>query len=484
MEQKLWELARTARGNIDGWYFKEFIFGILFYRFLSEDFAHYMEGGENIDYKTLSDDKITDEIKHDAILSKGYFIYPSQLFNNIVELIDNDPYYDSITNVDSIFQEIENSSIGYPSENHFRGIFSAVKLQGSSMDMLDIDECSLAIALNRSVSPRRAFGDNKERLDAVLKGISELDFGQFENGLNASYGQAFNYLMARYAATSGISACEFLTPPNLSKLIVKLALHNQTKINKIYDPAAGSGSLLLQAKKQFDTHIIEDGFYGQDRQPKAHILARMNMFLHNINYDKFEIALGDTLLNPEFGDETPFDAIVSNPPYSLKWIGEDDPRLLFDERYAPAGILAPKSKADFAFIQHALSYLSERGRAVLTMFPAAASRGGAEQKIREYLINTNSVETIIALPHNQLYWTASSINLFILSKNKTERTTQFIDASKLFKRDTDKNVLTDKHIEEILQVFASKQEVEFFAKSVANQTIADNEYNLSVSAYV
>jgi type I restriction enzyme M protein len=298
-------------------------------------------------------------------------------------------------------------------------------------------------------------------------------------------------LISNYAANAGKSGGEFFTPQNVSKLIAQLAMHKQTSVNKIYDPAAGSGSLLLQAKKHFDAHIIEDGFFGQEINHTTYNLARMNMFLHNINYDKFNIALGNTLLDPRFGDEKPFDAIVSNPPYSVTWIGSDDPTLINDERFAPAGVLAPKSKADFAFVLHALSYLSSKGRAAIVCFPGIFYRGGAEQKIRQYLVDNNYVETIISLAPNLFFGTSIAVNILVLSKHKPDTTTQFIDASSLFKKETNNNVLIDNedeknpgHIQQIMRVFDSKADIDHFAKSVENDVIAANTYNLSVSSYV
>lgn len=463
LQRQIWKIADEVRGAVDGWDFKQYVLGTLFYRFISENFADYMQAGdESIDYKTISDNEITHENKQDAILSKGYFIYPSQLFCHTVAKANTNK--DLNQHLANIFNAIESSAIGYHSENDIKGLFA------------DFDTTSNRLG--------NTVEDKNKRLAAVLNGIAELDFGQFEDNHIDVFGDAYEYLISNYASKAGKSGGEFFTPPHVSKLIAQLALYNQTKINKIYDPAAGSGSLLLQAKKQFDRHIIEDGFYGQEINHTTYNLARMNMFLHNINYNKFEIALGDTLLNPKFGNEKPFDAIVSNPPYSIKWIGNGDPTLINDDRYAPAGILAPKSKADFAFILHALSYLSERGRAAIVSFPGIFYRGGAEQKIRKYLIDNNFVETVIALAPNLFYGTSIAVNILVLAKNKTVRTTQFIDASKLFKKETNNNVLTDKHVEEIMQVFSSKQDVEYFAKSVANQTIADNDYNLSVSSYV
>ncbi|MDU7343815.1 type I restriction-modification system subunit M [Enterobacter sp.] len=361
LHRQIWAIANDVRGSVDGWDFKQYVLGALFYRFISENFSSYIEAGDDsICYAKLDDSVITDDIKDDAIKTKGYFIYPSQ----------------------------------------------------------------------------------------------------------------------------GKSGGEFFTPQHVSKLIAQLAMHGQTHVNKIYDPAAGSGSLLLQAKKQFDNHIIEEGFFGQEINHTTYNLARMNMFLHNINYDKFDIRLGNTLTEPHFGDEKPFDAIVSNPPYSVKWIGSDDPTLINDERFAPAGVLAPKSKADFAFVLHALNYLSAKGRAAIVCFPGIFYRGGAEQKIRQYLVDNNYVETVISLAPNLFFGTTIAVNILVLSKHKTDTKVQFIDASELFKKETTNNILTDAHIEQIMQVFASKEDVAHLAKSVAFETVVANDYNLSVSCYV
>ena len=318
----------------------------------------------------------------------------------------------------------------------------------------------------------------------MLKGVAELDFGDFDDSHIDLFGDAYEFLISNYAANAGKSGGEFFTPQQVSKLIAQLAMHGQTSINKIYDPACGSGSLLLQAKKQFDAHLIEDGFYGQEINHTTYNLARMNMFLHNVNYDKFNIQLGDTLEDPQFAYDKPFDAIVSNPPYSVKWIGSDDPTLINDDRFAPAGVLAPKSKADFAFVLHALSYLSSKGRAAIVCFPGIFYRGGAEAKIRQYLVDNNYVETVISLAPNLFFGTTIAVNILVLARNKKETTTQFIDASGLFKKETNNNVLLDSHIEQIMAVFDSKENVDHFALSVPLEQVAANGYNLSVSSYV
>lgn len=463
LQSQIWKIANDVRGAADGWDFKQYVLGSLFYRFISENFASHMEGGDDsINYAGLSDSVITPDIKDDAVKTKGYFIYPSQLFAKVAASANTNESLN--TDLAAIFAAIEASANGYPSERDIKGLFA------------DFDTTS-----NRLGNTVR---DKNARLAAVLKGVAELDFGGFDASHIDLFGDAYEFLISNYAANAGKSGGEFFTPQNVSKLIAQLAMHKQASVNKIYDPACGSGSLLLQAKKHFDAHIIEEGFFGQEINHTTYNLARMNMFLHNVNYDKFNIQLGNTLEEPHFADDRPFDAIVSNPPYSVKWIGSDDPTLINDERFAPAGVLAPKSKADFAFVLHALNYLSSKGRAAIVCFPGIFYRGGAEQKIRQYLVDNNYVETVISLAPNLFFGTSIAVNILVLSKHKTDTTTQFIDASGLFKKETNNNVLLDKHIEEIMRVFDSKAIEDHFARSVPFEQVAANSYNLSVNSYV
>lgn len=463
LQRQIWQIANEVRGAVDGWDFKQYVLGTLFYRFISENFASYIEGGDDsIKYAELPDSVITSDIKDDAIKTKGYFVYPSQLFVNVAANAKSNESLN--TDLAAIFSAIESSANGYPSEPDIKGLFA------------DFDTTSNRLG--------NTVKDKNTRLAAVLKGVAELEFGSFDASHIDLFGDAYEFLISNYAANAGKSGGEFFTPQHVSKLIAQLAMHKQTRVNKIYDPACGSGSLLLQAKKQYEEYIIQEGFFGQEINHTTYNLARMNMFLHNINYDKFNVQLGDTLLHPHFGTDRPFDAIVSNPPYSVKWIGSDDPTLINDERFAPAGVLAPKSKADFAFVLHALNYLSSKGRAAIVCFPGIFYRGGAEQKIRQYLVHNNYVETVISLAPNLFFGTSIAVNILVLSKHKTEATTQFIDASALFKKETNNNVLTDAHIQEIMRVFDSKADVDHFAKSVRFEDIEKNDYNLSVSSYV
>jgi type I restriction enzyme M protein len=465
LQRQIWQIANDVRGAVDGWDFKQYVLGTLFYRFISENFTSYIEADDDsIDYAQLADNVITPEIKDDAVKTKGYFIYPSQLFVNVAENANSNESLN--TDLAEIFTEIEASANGYPSEGDIKGLFA------------DFDTTSNR--LGNTVPAKNT------RLVAVLKGVAELEFGDFHGSQIDLFGDAYEFLISKYAANAGKSGGEFFTPQHVSKLIAQLAMYKQTSVNKIYDPACGSGSLLLQTRKHFNGHIVEEGFFGQELNHTTYNLARMNMFLHNINYDKFEIELGDTLINPHFGDDKPFDVIVSNPPYSVKWVGSDDPTLINDDRFAPAGVLAPKSKADFAFVLHALSYLSSKGRAAIVCFPGIFYRGGTEQKIRKYLVENNYVVTVISLASNLFYGTTIAVTILVLAKNKPNTNIQFIDASgeEFFTKETNNNVMYDEHIEKIIDMFDSKENIDHVAKSVTYEKVVENDYNLSVSSYV
>lgn len=465
LQAAIWKIANEVRGAVDGWDFKQFVLGTLFYRFISENFVLFMENGdESIDYTHWPDEQLSQKDIHEVTKEKGYFIYPSQLFSHIAKNANTNPNLN--TDLAAIFTAIEGSANGYDSEHDIKGLFA------------DFDTTSNRLG--------NTVEEKNRRLAAVIKGVESLDFGNFEDNEIDLFGDAYEFLISNYAANAGKSGGEFFTPQNVSNLIARLATYGKTTVNKIYDPACGSGSLLLQAKKLFGEYFSEEGFFGQEINHTTYNLARMNMFLHNINYVKFDIALGDTLLHPQYGDQKPFDAIVSNPPYSVNWVGSDDPTLINDDRFAPAGVLAPKSKADFAFVLHSLNYLSARGRAAIICFPGIFYRGGAEQKIRKYLVDNNFVESVISLPPNLFYGTSIAVNILVLSKHKTEPKTQFIDASgeDFFKKETNNNVLLPEHTDRILDIFGNKEEVQYVATLVDNAQIAENDYNLSVSSYV
>ena len=468
LHRKIWAIADNVRGAVDGWDFKQYILGILFYRFISENITEFFNAAEreagdlDFNYAEISDEEAEKDFRPNTVEDKGFFILPSQLFENVVKnAADNENLNTDLAN---IFKAIEGSAVGFASEDAIKGLFE------------DVDTTSNRLG--------GTVAEKNKRLTDILKGIAEINFGDFQSNDIDAFGDAYEYLISNYASNAGKSGGEFFTPQTVSKLLARLVMDGKTSINKVYDPTCGSGSLLLQMNKQFEDHIIEDGFYGQEINMTNFNLARMNMFLHNVNYNNFSIKRGDTLLNPLHNEEKPFDAIVSNPPYSIKWVGDADPTLINDERFAPAGKLAPKSYADFAFIMHALSYLSSKGRAAIVCFPGIFYRKGAERTIRKYLIDNNFIDCVIQLPENLFFGTSIATCVLVMSKNKTENKVLFIDASKEFKKETNNNILEEKNIDTIVKEFRDRTDVEYFSRYVDVSEIEENDYNLSVSTYV
>ncbi|HEL2195175.1 type I restriction-modification system subunit M [Streptococcus suis] len=468
LHQKIWAIADDVRGAVDGWDFKQYILGILFYRFISENIADYFDqvehaaGDKEFSYALLTDEEAEEDFRQGTVEEKGFFILPSQLFINVVAKARTNENLN--TDLATIFEQIEKSAMGHESENDIKGLFD------------DVD--------TRSNRLGGTVAEKNKRLADILLGISEIDFANFQDNEIDAFGDAYEYLISNYASNAGKSGGEFFTPQTVSKLLAHLVMVGKDKINKVYDPTCGSGSLLLQMKKQYEEHVLEEGFYGQEINMTNYNLARMNMFLHNINYNKFNIQRGDTLLDPKHLDEKPFDAIVSNPPYSIKWIGDADPTLINDERFSPAGKLAPKSKADFAFIMHSLNHLSNKGRAAIVCFPGIFYRGGAEKTIRQYLVDNNFVEAVIALPDNLFFGTSIATYILVLAKNKSEAKTLFIDATAFFKKETNNNILSPENIDTILELFTKKEDVAYQSMLIDNASIVANDYNLSVSTYV
>ena len=468
LHRKIWSIADNVRGAVDGWDFKQYILGILFYRFISENMVEFFNKAEHeagdleFNYADISDEEAEEDFRPNTVEDKGFFILPSQLFQNVVKTARNNENLN--TDLANIFKSIEASAIGFESENDIKGLFE------------DVDTTSNRLG--------GTVAEKNTRLADILTGISEINFGSFQHNDIDAFGVAYEYLISNYASNAGKSGGEFFTPQTVSKLLARLVMEGKENINKVYDPTCGSGSLLLQMKKQFEEHIIDEGFFGQEINMTNFNLARMNMFLHNVNYNNFSIKRGDTLLNPLHNDEKPFDAIVSNPPYSIKWIGDGDPTLINDVRFAPAGKLAPKSYADYAFIMHSLSYLSSKGRAAIVCFPGIFYRKGAERTIRKYLVDNNFVDCVIQLPENLFFGTPIATCILVMAKNKVENKTLFIDASKEFKKETNNNVLNSENIEMIVKEFKERADVEYFARLVDNSEIMENDYNLSVSTYV
>jgi len=467
LHKAIWSIADDLRGSVDGWDFKQYILGIMFYRYISENIANYINEGErkagdkDFDYAKLSDAE-AETVREDLVKVKGFFILPSELFCNVCKRAKSDENLNET--LENIFSNIENSAKGAESEDDFAGLFADLDVNSNK--------------LGASVPKRNA------KLVKILEGIANIKLGNYQDNSIDAFGDAYEFLMGMYASNAGKSGGEFYTPQEVSELLTKLAVLGKTQVNKVYDPACGSGSLLLKAAKILGKENVRNGFFGQEINLTTYNLCRINMFLHDIDYDKFDIACEDTLLSPQHWDDEPFEVIVSNPPYSIKWAGDDNTVLINDPRYSPAGVLAPKSKADFAFIMHSLAWLATNGTASIVCFPGILYRGGAEQKIRKYLIDNNFVDAIIQLPDNLFYGTSIATCIMVLKKNKKDNSTLFIDATKECVKVTNNNKLTNENIDNIVNIFAKREDIEYVAKLVSNKEIEENEYNLSVSTYV
>ena len=465
----IWRMATNLvhGGKVSPVQFMDYTLGALFYRFISENIADYCNqlmadaGVPNPDYANMSDE--TAENARDQIINaKGFYILPSQLFINVANGASKNTELN--TTLANNFKAIEQSAIGKPSENDVKGLFSNFNTNDNG--------------LGTTVAERN------ELLTTLLESVRDLNFTTYiESGLDV-FGICYEHLIKMYALNSGTKGGEFYTPSEVSYLLAKIAAAGRKTVNKVYDPACGSGSLLLNFNLVLGAKNVEDGFYGQEINLKTYNLCRMNMFLHNVNYDHFDIQLGDTLRNPLHADEEPFDAIVSNPPYSIPWDGDNDATLINDPRFAPAGVLAPRSKADFAFTMHMLSWLSAQGTAAIVEFPGILYRSGAEQKIRRYLVSNNYVDTVIQLPQNLFFGTSIATCLLILKKNKSDNRVCFIDASNEFGHEGNKNKLTAENIERIYNAYMTKEEDAHFCHVVTTADIEAEDFNLSVSTYV
>lgn len=466
LHRTIWRIANDLRGSVDGWDFKAYVLGMLFYRFISENLTAYLNRGEHqagevdFDY-TLMPDADAEVARQVTVAEKGFYIFPSELFQNVRERAPRDPNLNET--LARVFKNIEASAIGTDSENDLKGLF----------DDLDVNSSKLG----STVTQRNA------KLVRLLDAVGEMPLGNFEDNTIDLFGDAYEYLMQMYASQAGKSGGEYYTPQEVSEVLARITVAKKTRVNKVYDPAVGSGSLLLKFAKVLGESNV-GGFYGQEVNLTTYNLARINMFLHDVNYEKFSIAHGDTLTDPQHWDDEPFEAIVSNPPYSIKWAGDADPLLINDERFAPAGVLAPKSKADLAFTMHILSWLAVNGTAAIVEFPGVLYRGGAERKIRKYLIDNNFVDAVIQLPPDLFFGTTIATCIIVLKKSKRDSSVLFIDASAEFSRVGNKNKILPKNQQAILDAFTAREDRDYVAKLVKNDEIAANEYNISVSSYV
>jgi len=468
LHKAIWNIANDLRGSVDGWDFKQYVLGIMFYRYISENITNYINaderaaGNDGFDYAELSDEQ-AEEARTDMVKTKGFFILPSQLFCNVRKSAKNNDNLNET--LEKVFKAIEGSAQGTESEDDFKGLF----------DDIDVNSNKLGATV----------GKRNEKLVKLLDGIGDMKLGNYQDNTIDAFGDAYEFLMGMYASNAGKSGGEYFTPQEVSELLARLTIVGKTEVNKVYDPACGSGSLLLKFAKILGKDKVRQGFFGQEINLTTYNLCRINMFLHDIDFDKFNIANEDTLISPQHWDDEPFEAIVSNPPYSTKWAGDSNPLLINDTRFAPAGILAPKSYADLAFIMHSLSWLAANGTAAIVCFPGIFYRGGAEQKIRKYLIDNNFIDCIIQLPSNLFFGTSISTCIMVLKKSKTTNDVLFVDASAECVKVTNNNKLTDANIENILRIFTERKDVDYTAKVVANSVIgSENDYNLSVSTYV
>jgi type I restriction enzyme M protein len=467
LHKTIWRIANDLRGSVDGWDFKTYVLGMLFYRFISENLTTYLNdhqrkaGQKDFDYTQL-DDKQAEFGRKETVKEKGFFILPSELFTNVRARAKSDENLNET--LARVFRNIEGSAVGSPSEYDLKGLF----------DDLDVNSNKLG----GSVVKRN------ENLVKLLEAIGDLNFGDFADNSIDAFGDAYEYLMQMYASSAGKSGGEFFTPQEVSELLARITIVGKKSVNKVYDPACGSGSLLLQYAKVLGKDNVKQGFYGQEVNITTYNLCRINMFLHDINYEKFEIAHDDTLTHPAHWDDQPFEAIVSNPPYSIKWEGDANPLLINDQRFAPAGVLAPKSKADLAFTLHILHWLAVNGTAAIVEFPGVLYRGGAEQKIRKYLVDNNYVDAVIQLPPDLFYGTGIQTCILILKKSKPDTKVLFINAEREFTRSGNKNILRDDDQQKILNEFIDRKDVEYFSRVVEHEEIEANDYTLSVSTYV
>lgn len=463
----IWNIANDLRGSVDGWDFKQYVLGMIFYRYISENLTSFINeeehaaGNRDFDYTSLRDKK-AEQARSDLVDTKGFFILPSELFCNVRARATNDDNLNET--LERIFRDIEASAQGSASEADFRGLFAD----------LDVNSNKLGPTVKK----------RNERLVKLMNGVADMKLGDYKDNTIDAFGDAYEFLMSMYAANAGKSGGEFFTPQEVSELLARIAVLGKTEVNKVYDPACGSGSLLLKFAKILGKENVRLGFFGQEINITTYNLCRINMFLHDIDYDKFNIAHGDTLIDPLHWDDEPFEAIVSNPPYSIKWEGDDNSLLINDPRFSPAGILAPKSKADLAFIMHSLSWLATNGTAAIVCFPGILYRGGAERKIRKYLVDNNFVDCVIQLPSNLFFGTSIATCIMVLRKSKTESKTLFIDASAEFVKVTNNNKLKTAHIEKIVAAYEKRGNKKHFAALVKNSDIATQSYNLSVSTYV
>lgn len=461
LEQKLWAIADILRGSMDANEYKNYILGFIFYKYLSEKIVTFLNKELEQDELTFkqaykTDDEYKEILEEESVESLGYFLEPKYLFETIVEKAKINEFI--LEDLERALKKIGDSAAGSESEDDFENLFEDVDLKSSKLGKTPDEK-------------------NKKISEVILK-LSEIDF-KLEDTERDILGDAYEYLIGQFASSAGKKAGEFYTPQEVSKILAKIVTTGKTKIKKAYDPTCGSGSLLLRISKEAK---VAD-FYGQELNQTTYNLARMNMILHDIPFDDFDIKRGDSLEHPQHIDMQ-FDAIVANPPFSAKW--SSDKKFNEDPRFSEYGKLAPKSKADYAFVQHMIYHLSEDGCMAVVLPHGALFRGAAEEKIRTHLIkNKNYIDAIIGLPANIFYGTSIPTLIMVLKKcRNNEDDILFIDASQEYEKIKNQNKLRPEDIEKIVTTYKNREEIEKYSHKATIEEIEENDYNLNIPRYV
>lgn len=480
----IWQIANDLRGSVDGWDFKAYVLGMLAYRYLSESLAGELNRGEreagavDFDY-ARQDECLEGQDRLNFVQNRGYYIEPGLLFENVMQRGEDE------LNIylDKALRQIEASGEGTGAAKMFEGLFTDMDLNSNKLGSNTEERNRRLKKLMQNIGGLRLGTYMNDRVGSIGRA------GGVESGVDI-FGDAYEYLMTMYAANAGKSGGEYFTPPEVSELLARIVTENGKKKAprgewRCYDPTCGSGGLLLKFLKILE-YRGEVTLHGQEKNVTTYNLCRVNMLLHGMNWSKLYIRNGDTLINPDpdLDERKPFDAIVSNPPYSLKWVGEDDINLVQDARFQGPGRLAPKGKADLAFVMHSLRYLADDGIAAIVCFPGVLYRTGAEAKIREWLVEQGHVDAVIGLPGKLFFGTGITTAILVLKKGLSDGKTLFVDASKYFVPSTNSNKLSDENIQGIMKILLDRKDVDHVAKLADKNTIREQEYNLSVSMYV
>lgn len=472
LEKQLWAVANVLRGKMNADEYKNYILGFIFYKYLSEKLVRYINekllANENFSFAEIKENTTQGKatikaVKKACIGHLGFFLKPSDLFSYLVkkgngEISGQDTFI--LENLKNVLNSIEQTSMGTASEDDFKGLFDDVDLTSSKLG--------------------RSENKKNEVIVEVVTLLSGIDF-KIEDTKSDLLGDAYEYLIGEFAAGAGKKGGEFYTPAQVSRLLSQIVTHDKKRLRSVYDPTCGSGSLLLR----IGDYINVAAYFGQELNPTTHNLARMNMILHGVHFDNFSIRQGDTLTD-DMHIDLKAEAVVANPPFSAKWKSDQDPALVYDERFSQYGRLAPKSKADYAFVTHMLYHLADNGTMAVVLLHGALFRSGAEGHIRKYIIEKqNYLDTVIGLPANLFYGTSIPATVLVFKKcRKEDEDILFIDASKEFKKVKNQNTLLDKHIKKIFETYKKREEIEKYSHKASMEEIKENEFNLNIPRYV